>query len=154
MAVEIERKFLITDEVSLRDVPSVPVRQGYLVRGDESEVRIRQEGAAYSLTVKQGKGLERSEFEISIDAGQFETLWPATEGARVAKARRLVPLESARVACVDTFEGALAGLVTVEVEFGTVEEAHSFEPPGWFGTEVTEDGRFANGVLSTQGAPW
>jgi adenylate cyclase len=153
MPVEIERKFLITDDGPFRDAKVLVVRQGYLARGDSEEVRIRQEGDEYSLTVKKGGGLERLEFGIVIDAARFDALWPATDGARVVKARRLVPLEASYVACVDEFGGRLAGLITVEVEFGTREEAHAFVPPRWFGPEVTGDRRYANGVLSSQGVP-
>ncbi|MFG2981715.1 CYTH domain-containing protein [Streptomyces sp. NPDC048258] len=153
MAVEIERKFLIADRVPFHDTPPLKVRQGYLVRGDVEEARIRQEGDVYSLTVKKGIGLAREEFEVVIDSRRFDVLWPATEGARVTKTRRLLALESGHVACVDEFEGHLEGLVTVEVEFGSKEAALAFAPPSWFGLEVTGVRGYANSVLCTQGVP-
>jgi adenylate cyclase len=39
------------------------------------------------------------------------------------------------------------------VEFGTEEAADVFEPPAWFGHEVTDDARFKNQRLVSEGAP-
>ena len=36
----------------------------------------------------------------------------------------------------------------VEVEFSSIDEANSFNPPEWFGKDVTHDGRFHNSYLS------
>ena len=35
--------------------------------------------------------------------------------------------------------GALTGLSVAEVEFATEDAADAFEPPAWFGREVTDD---------------
>ncbi|MHC3470901.1 CYTH domain-containing protein [Streptomyces sp. 7R007] len=150
---EIERKFTAPADGPFTDVPAVPVQQGYLVRADGAHVRIRKSGDAYTLTVKKGRGLTRQEYEIVLSADDFDALWPATEGARVTKTRRLVSLPDGRSACVDVFAEHLAGLVMVEVEFATEEEARRFRPPAWFGTEVTEDVRYSNSVLVTAGLP-
>ena len=77
---EIERKFL------LRRLPkdwkhhrSVRIVQGYLpVAWKELEIRLRQKGARYFLTIKGGQGRDRSEKEIPISAAQFRALWPFT----------------------------------------------------------------------------
>lgn len=47
----------------------------------------------------------------------------------------------------DEYFGALGGLMTVEVEFETADDALAFEPPTWFGTEVTEDESYKNAAL-------
>ena len=44
----------------------------------------------------------------------------------------------------------MAGFNYVEVEFNNVRDAALFEPPGWFGREVTEDARFSYGTLARQ----
>ena len=46
------------------------------------------------------------------------------------------------------FKGKLEGLVMAEVEFESTEDAKSFEPPRWFGEDVTGDDRFSNRKLS------
>jgi len=37
--------------------------------------------------------------------------------------------------------------MTVEVEFETADDALAFEPPAWFGTEVTKDESYKNAAL-------
>ena len=45
-----------------------------------------------------------------------------------------------RDAIVDAFEGALEGLVLLEVTFDSLEESDSFGPPAWVGVETTLSG--------------
>lgn len=154
MASEVERKYL---------VPAVPntvqawtateVRQGYLaIQEDSTEVRIRDREGTYWLTVKRGKGLERQEEEVRLTAEQFEALWPLTDGRRVQKTRYAGTVEGQPVE-VDIYRGALRGLVIAEVEFPSVSVGIAFEPPSWFGEEVTDEDRFKNQQLATLGSP-
>ncbi|MEU6670240.1 CYTH domain-containing protein [Streptomyces sp. NPDC046727] len=149
MHVEIERKFLVDSLDAVKGALPVPVRQGYLARGDGEEARVRRQGEEFTLTVKRGFGLSRAEFQIELRPEQFQELWPATEGARVTKTRYAVALPDGNTAHVDVFDERLRGLATVEVEFGSEDEAHAFGPPPWFGKEVTEDARYANRALSS-----
>jgi len=41
----------------------------------------------------------------------------------------------------------------VEVEFDSDDAADDFEPPDWFGDEVTEDNRYTNSSLARFGWP-
>lgn len=41
----------------------------------------------------------------------------------------------------------IKGLMVVEVEFPTIEEAESFVPPEWFGNDITEDDTYKNQAL-------
>jgi CYTH domain-containing protein len=70
----------------------------------------------------------------------------------VEKTRYEAPVRG-HTAEIDRYRGALAGLVTVEVEFESLEAAAAFEPPGWFGQEVTGDDRYANRRLAVDGLP-
>lgn len=38
---------------------------------------------------------------------------------------------------LDVFEGHYDGLILAEVEFASEEEAKAFNPPAWFGEDVT-----------------
>lgn len=150
---EIERKFLIPekpDELVLHS--SAEIRQGYLMAGATQEIRLRDRGGRYFLTVKQGTGLARSEVEIELDERQFERLWPLTEGTRVEKTRHLVDHEDVTIE-LDIFQGVLSGLCLAEVEFSSEEEARAFSPPDWFGAEVTDYERFKNKSLALHGRP-
>jgi CYTH domain-containing protein len=152
---EIERKFLVEDAPpDLSSFPGSEIRQGYLaVDRDGTEVRVRSRDEAAALTVKQGAGRSRAEKELEIDRETFERLWPLTEGRRVEKRRSVVPGGEGITIEVDVYEGALAGLVVAEVEFPDDERAEAFEPPPWFGREVTDDPRFKNQSLAREGMP-
>jgi len=56
-----------------------------------------------------------------------------------------------QTAALDLFEGALEGLRLVEVEFTSDEAMEAFEPPAWFGDEVTDDVRYTNAHLAAHG---
>lgn len=59
----------------------------------------------------------------------------------------MIPLDGVE-AELDVFSGTLAGLVLVEVEFSSDRAMVAFDPPGWFGTEVTDDRRYSNAALA------
>lgn len=151
--IEIERKFLVAEIPSAVDLDSgVEITQGYLAVADDTEVRIRRKGVDCTLTVKRGSGLTRAEYEVSIDADQFEKLWPATAGCRVEKTRFDAPLGTLR-AELDQYHGELEGLLTVEVEFESVQAAVAFRRPHWFGRDVTGLKQLANKRLAIDGLP-
>jgi len=153
VAVEIERKFLVErvpDQVA--GWTGERIEQGYLAIAGDVEVRLRRRGSRCFETVKRGSGLRRVELEVELSDEQLTTLWPATDGQRVIKTRRVGEVAGVRVE-LDVFEGALAGLVVAEVEFESLDGARSFRPPEWFGREVTDDPRFANRSLALSGRP-
>ena len=69
------------------------------------------------------------------------------------KVRHFVPLGEGLRAEVDVYAGELDGLRTAEVEFDSRADADRFEPPAWFGEELTGDERYANRSLATAGLP-
>jgi adenylate cyclase len=153
--VEIERKFLVGElPPGVERSGSSRIEQGYLaIAEDGTEVRVRRRDGAAVLTVKSGGGRTRLEEEIEIDAERFARLWPLTEGRRVEKTRHLIPAGPGLTIELDVYSGALAGLNVAEVEFGSEDAADGFEPPEWFGPEVTDDARFKNQRLACEGAP-
>lgn len=152
--MEVERKFVLDARPhGLEGAPSTRIEQGYLaIDPAGAEVRIRRRGASTVLTVKTGRGLVRGEEELAIDAAAFARLWPLTARRRVVKTRFEVSI-GALVAEVDVYEGALAGLLTAEVEFPSEAAAREFVPPPWLGREVTGDARYANAALAASGIP-
>ena len=153
--VEIERKFVLGEPpAAVGERPGDRIEQGYLAIADDGvEVRVRRRAGRASLTVKSGPGHVRTEEEIAIDDRRFESLWPLTDGRRVTKTRHEVPLEAGLTAEVDVYDGAHDGLVTAEIEFGSVEASERFSPPEWLGREVTGDARYANQTLALDGCP-
>lgn len=154
MPSEIERKFLLEQlPAELEQSPAADIEQGYLAITKNAEIRVRRHGEGFSLTLKRGAGEEREEIEVELDRRQFEALWEATDGSRLTKRRYLVSLGDRVSAEVDVYFGSLAGLRVAEVEFPSREAAASFQPPDWFGREVTGDRRYANQALAIGGIP-
>jgi CYTH domain-containing protein/CHAD domain-containing protein len=150
--VERERTFLVADMPAL-PADGTRIRQGYLALDVDVQVRIRErEGDGRSLTVKGGRGAVRAEVEVVVGEGRFDALWPLTTGRRIEKTRYVIPIDGAE-AELDVFADDLTGLVLVEVEFDSDEAMAEFEPPAWFGPEVTDDGRYSNASLAVDGLP-
>ena len=151
--MEIERKFLLSGlPPTMRDARREPIRQGYLALDGDTEVRVRITPECATLTIKSGRGGVRVEEEFALDARQAESLWQLTEGRRVQKVRRRVRLGDTTIE-VDEYGGALDGLVVAEVEFDDEEAARSFERPSWFVRELTDDPRYSNRSLASDGMP-
>jgi CYTH domain-containing protein len=148
---EIERKFLL-DAVPAVVEGHTPtrIRQGYLAITDDTEVRVRSRGGDRVLTVKGGRGLVRREVSIPLTAEQFDELWPLTEGRRINKQRWVIPSDAVELE-IDAFDDDLDGLVIAEIEFGSEEASAAFVTPDWFGREVTDDIRYRNAALATEG---
>ncbi len=145
--VERERKFLVTE------VPELPesgttMRQGYLAIDGSVSVRVRDAGPdECTLTLKAGRGAVRTELEFPITREQFSVAWEQTGGRRIRKTRHRLPIDG-HVVEVDVFHDDLSGLVIAEVEFDSDMSMEAFEPPAWFGPDVTDDVAFTNASLA------
>jgi len=152
MGVEIERKFLVHHVPPDLEIESEDeIAQGYLSVGDD-QIRLRRRGDRLLITAKRGRGIERAEVEVPISRESFDELWALTEGRRLKKTRRTTPVEAGTIE-IDTYHGPLEGLMTAEIEFSDAESARAFEPPSWFGRELTDDERYANERLAMEGLP-
>ncbi|MGH9027911.1 MAG: CYTH domain-containing protein [Acidimicrobiia bacterium] len=148
---EIERKWSVPelpDDLPVGD----EVRQGYIALDGDVEVRVRDREGTYSLTVKGGGGLERAEVEMGIGRDDFDELWSLARGRTIEKTRHVTPVGDAE-AEVDVYRGELDGVRVAEVEFDSADEANAFEPPDWFGDELTDDDRWSNRALAVDGRP-
>jgi adenylate cyclase len=151
--VEIERAFVADRRPDAELLgPGVPLRQGYVASEGEVEVRLRITADDAVLTIKSGGGLTRDEVELTVATSDAEALWPLTQGRRIAKHRHRVAVGE-QVAEVDVYGDALEGLCRIEVEFDSEAAAAAFDPPAWFGREVTGDERWRNASLARHGRP-
>jgi adenylate cyclase len=155
MGREIERKLLVEalpDDVD--DWDAARLEQGYLAITGEVEVRVRRKGGVTAvLTVKSSPALARVEEELPLDGAAFGRLWPLTEGRRLVKVRHTREAAPGVLFELDVYEGELAGLVTLEVEFADEDAARAWTPPAWAGREVTGDKAYANQSLAVHGRP-
>ena len=152
---EIEKKFLIKSlPGDLNQYQKIHVVQGYLSASGRPSLRVRKYGDEYILSYKFKERTQKEvanvakEVELPLVEESFEHLMKKVDGRIVEKNRYLIPLENDLTAELDVFEGYLDGLKFVEVEFKSEEDAANFNPPEWFGKDVTFDVHFKNGYLS------
>ena len=149
--MEIERKFLVDMlPADLESRPHHEIEQGYLCT--DPVVRIRRQDDDYILTYKSGGLMAREEYNLPLHAEAYAHLKEKADGIFIAKTRYLIPCDPYTIE-MDVFHGVLSPLLLAEVEFPSVEEAERFEPPAWFGKDVTYDGRYHNSYLSRHGYP-
>lgn len=158
--LEIERKFLVNEdklltEISLDNYDKYSIEQAYISTEDR-EVRIRKIENSYSkskcfMTIKSKDDLVRKEVEFEIPYNKYQDLISLEmyKGNIINKLRYKVPLENGLIAEIDIYRQQLFGLVMVEVEFKTEEEAQLFQKPNWFGEEVTNNNKYKNRKLAT-----
>ena len=143
MALEIERKFLVTSTAWKTLAAGVLTRQGFLSTAAERTVRVRIAGAEGFLTVKgRSHGISRAEFEYAIPVEDAAAMLDGLcEKPLIEKTRYRIPF-GAHTWEVDEFHGANAGLVVAEVELGSADEKPAL--PAWVGREVSSDARYFN----------
>lgn len=148
--MEIERKYLVKSlPENLENYEQKRISQGYICTNPV--VRIRRSNDDYFLTYKGSGLMAREEYEMPLTAEAFEHMLPKIDGILIDKIRYMIPLDEKHVAELDIFQGVLAPLRLVEVEFESIEDANSFVPPAWFGDDVTNSGEYHNSNLSKRG---
>ena len=144
--MEIERKYLIKEGAfPFRDYPHKDYEQGYL--STNPVVRVRKEGDEYVLTYKGGGMMAREEANLPLTKESFEHLIKKADGNIIRKTRYFIPLGDLTVE-LDEFKEPFAPLLMAEVEFPTIEAANSFNPPDWFGEDVTLNKEYHNSNMS------
>ena len=149
MPLEIERKFIVTDD-SYKSMAfcSDRIAQGYLCREGGNSARVRVRGEKGYITINGPSldgGLSRYEWEKEIPANEAWELIKLCHGGIIDKTRYLVKCGNHTFE-VDEFHGENEGLVVAEVELGDIEE--EFERPPFLGNEVTGDKRYYNSSLT------
>ncbi|MCD7826697.1 MAG: CYTH domain-containing protein [Clostridiaceae bacterium] len=153
--MEIEKKFRVKRlPERLGQYRKKEIEQGYLC--DDPVVRIRRSNDRYLLTYKSTFGIEcqnsdtrvNQEVEVPLSREGYLHLREKTDHYLIYKTRYLIPLPDGHTGELDVFHDRLEGLVFVEVEFENETQAEQFEPPEWFGDNVSKDKRFTNSFLS------
>ncbi|MBR3646696.1 MAG: CYTH domain-containing protein [Lachnospiraceae bacterium] len=145
--MEIERKFIpkyLPENIATAKFHKI--EQAYL--NTSPVVRIRQSDNDYYLTYKGGGMMAREEYNLPLNKESYIHLREKADGNIITKTRYLIPIHDELTAELDIFEGVFKGLMIVEVEFESIEQANTFTPPDWFGEDVTTDGRYHNSYLS------
>lgn len=145
--MEIERKFLVhTIPDRLDEYDKRYIEQGYL--STNPVVRVRRDNEDYYLTYKSGGLMVREEYNLPLNASSYAHLLKKVDGNIITKTRYEIPAEGNLVIELDLFDGVFQGLVLAEVEFSDIEAANAYQPPDWFGEEVTYSKDYHNSTLS------
>lgn len=154
MSLEIERKFLLTafpEELigtgELLSVSEHRIEQTYLALDGPQELRVRRivdlatDEVSYTHTFKSGHGLAREEVEYSISQGIYEQVIQAFGAVPLTK-NRITAHWGDRVVEIDIYDQIQ--LMVLEVEFDSEEAAVAFEPPAWFGKDISTEKQYSN----------
>ena len=146
MAIEIEHKYLVTDDSYKKMAKKIlNIRQGYLNRSPDRTVRVRTVNDKGFLTVKgRNTGDHRLEFEYEVPYKEACQMLELAEPGIVEKTRYLVDYRSLTWE-VDEFHGSLSGVVVAEVELP--EKGWTYKKPPFIGTDITGDPRYYNSNL-------
>lgn len=155
--MEIERKYLIQKSslpFSPEKYPCRNIEQAYLCT--EPVVRIRRDNEDYILTYKSKGLMVREEYNLPLSKNAYEHLKEKADGRILTKKRYVIPLAEFQPAAdgqelfieLDIFSGDLEGLLLAEVEFPDEKTANRFQPPLWFGEDVTFSSAYHNSTLS------
>jgi len=147
MATEIERKFLVINELWREHViSSSTLRQAYLSAQENAAVRVRITDDKAFLTIKSATvGISRAEFEYAIPCADAEDMLQLRQSGAVIEKTRYKVKCGEHVWDLDIFHGANEGLQVAEVELESENE--KFLLPEWAGEEVSHDHRYLNANL-------
>jgi adenylate cyclase len=150
MGIEIERKFLLSDD-SWRTQTSHSLRmlQGYLNGAFDAStaiarcsVRVRIAGKQAWLNIKSATlALARDEFEYVIPVEDADRMLDTLCDGVLEKVRHYVPFAGMQFE-VDEFFGENAGLVVAELELEALDQP--FVRPPWLAAEVSVIARYYN----------
>lgn len=161
MATENERKWVVPaegDHVPEATENSIHlnnggdfIHQAHLATTPDTDVRVRSRqkptgATTRTLTIKKGQGQSREEISTEIDVHQYNDLESQAEGT-IQKVRHEIEIGNHTVE-LDIYKGDLKGFAVAEVE-----DPDGFEPPEWFGKEVTGDERYKNKWIANYGLP-
>ena len=145
--MEIERKYLVSGiPDNIDSYPCRFIEQGYL--NTAPVVRVRRDNDNYYLTYKGGGMMAREEYNLPLTKESYEHMRPKADGILISKTRYLIPEKDRLTIELDVFDAPYEGLYLAEVEFSSEEQALSYNPPVWFGEDVTNSGKYHNSHLS------
>ena len=154
--VEHERRFLVGRVPDLSGARRVLEIADRYVVGTRLRLRTVQEDGAevvhklgHKVRFEPSSGAELAHTSLYLDESE-RALLAGLPAYDLAKTRHVLPLDRYVEVAVDTFHGALAGLVLAEVDLGHGHHLPA-ELPAWFGREVTDDDRFTGGALAALG---
>ncbi|OGY53275.1 MAG: hypothetical protein A2912_00175 [Candidatus Buchananbacteria bacterium RIFCSPLOWO2_01_FULL_40_23b] len=136
MTQEIERKFFVKNMPDLSGLKSIRDERYYLYSDGGIELRFQKHGKKYELErMAEYANLSRTQEKIEITQNEFETLRRFGKGPII---RESYLISQNPQVTVKIYHGRFEGLIRVEVEFESLDQAQQFQPPDWFGKEMVD----------------
>lgn len=150
--MEIERKWLVDIEnipYDLSKYEHFDIEQSYLMFKPTIRIRRICNKDEYILTIKSSSKdkLSRQEYEISIDQKLYIELLDKKKGLSIVKTRYRIPVDNL-IYEIDIFKNEYEGLVYLEIEFESIDEAKQYQEPEWIKKEVTYLKGYSNSSLA------
>lgn len=146
MGLEIERKFLVSDNRWKALTQGVRIRQGYLSSHPDRIVRVRIEDDLAMVTIKgRAVGITRGEWEYPLSLEDAEAFLDGLCEKPIIEKNRYRIEHAGMVWEVDEFFGENTGLIVAEIELESEDQV--FSKPDWIADEVTDDKRYVNANL-------
>ncbi len=157
---EIERKYLASPMlmrlIDRYQLTPHRIEQFYTHSDVQKTVRYRKMDDTYYKTVKKGAGIVREEIEKEITKQTYKMKRKKHLGNIIKKSRYIME-DNGLHYDIDIYEGDLAGLYTLEVEFPDIKMLEHYRPPeeitAYLLEDVSEDARYKNGYLALHGIP-
>ncbi|WP_457302011.1 CYTH domain-containing protein [Phyllobacterium sp. P5_D12] len=148
MKVEIERKYLVSDDRWRKHATTGSIfRQAYVTAARDRTLRIRTidaRRATFTVKIETGE-LQRDEFEYDLPYFEALELMKHRIGIVIEKTRYDVT-HRGHVWEIDVYGGAHRGLVVAEIELKDASE--EFSLPVWVGREITWEQSYSNRILA------
>ena len=143
--VEMEQKYLLNNipEGILGNSSFNHLKQYYIYNNADTEMRIRSLGNNHKLTVKNGSGFSRTEWEVNLPKNIYDVL-KSESLPNIKKMRYYIPYGTLMLE-LDIYDKP-TGLITLECEFKSQDEANSFVLPTWAedAINITDDSKYKN----------
>lgn len=155
MGLELERKFLLQDDVELNNATILYkeiIEQNYLALTYNEEVRIRKvincsdNNIYYTHTYKKKHDVRtiRNEIEYIISEAIYQQLLGLANSKSLIKERTYLIYENINMQ-LDNYKQF--NLITIEIEFKNINEMNNFVIPQWFCYELSGNNDFSNKYL-------
>ena len=146
MAIEIERKFLVINDLWKAQVQSeTRLQQGYFTEGKTRSIRVRTGNNKAFLNIKSKldeQGMQRLEFEYEIPLADAQIMLNKVVLKPIIDKIRYKVLHTGMIWDLDVFAGDNQGLIMAEIELDDINQP--FDLPAWAGVEVSDDHRYYN----------
>ena len=147
---EIERKFLAKNLPDLSEKECISYERYFLKIESDFEERVQKKGDKYEKERKfKTSNLSRETEKQEISREDFDVFKKSASKSIIRDSYKISDTPNITI---KIYRGDYEGLIRVEVEFSSEEEAKNFQPYDWMGKEITDTklGKDAKLIQSTK----